>query len=337
MAFSGDILTHSPLWRGASRNMTDGAVSDGSQGFDFRPMMVALAPLHASVDLAVCHLETPIAPAGEEYSTMPLYGVPAEVADMIVAAGFDRCSTASNHTLDRGDDGIDRTVEVLTAAGIGQSGMARTPAEIEPVVFDVGRVAVTHLSYTWSYNGLQLPDDESWRSALIDPERILHDVDTARSMGAEVVVVSLHWGTETVSAVDSFQRRVADELTAAGTIDLIVGHHTHVVQPIEQVNGTWVLFGLGNVLSNHPTSSNFPVASQDAMVVTVDMTVQPDGAVAVGRPVVHPTWVDKDDGWRVLLVQDELARSDLSAGRRGRLEDSLARTTAVVGEYLAPA
>jgi len=335
MAFSGDILTHSPLWRGASRNASGGAVSDGSQGYDFTPMMAALAPLHASVDLAVCHLETPIAPAGEEYSTMPLYGVPAEVVDMIAAAGFDRCSTASNHALDRGDAGIDRTLDVLDAAGIGHSGMARTPAEIEPTVIDVDGVAVTHLSYTWSYNGLQLPEEESWRSALIDPERILRDVDTARALGAEIVVVSLHWGTEQVHEPDPFQRRVADELTAAGTIDLIVGHHAHVVQPIEQVNGTWVLFGLGNVLSNHPTSSNWVAASQDAAVVTVAFDVQPDGTVEVQRPVVYPTWVDKDAGWVVRLVGDELSRDDLPPGRRGQLDASLSRTDAVMGDYLA--
>lgn len=335
MAFSGDILPHSPLWRGASRTASSGETSDGSQGYDFVPMLAALGPLHRSVDLAVCHLETPIAPAGEAYSTMPRYGVPAEVVDAIAAGGFGRCSTASNHTLDRGVAGIDRTVEVLTAAGISQAGMARTPDEIEPTVIDVAGVAVGHLSYTWSYGGLGLPEGDEWRSALIDPERILADVDTARRDGAEVVVVSLHWGTERSHLVDRYQREVADALTAEGTIDLIVGHHAHVLQPIEQVNGTWVLFGLGNVLSNHPTSSNWPDASQDAAVVVVEFTVGADGAVEVARPRAYPTWVDKDAGWVVRIVAEELARTDLSAGRRDRLERSLARTIDVLGDHVA--
>jgi poly-gamma-glutamate synthesis protein (capsule biosynthesis protein) len=115
-----------------------------------------------------------------------------------------------------------------------------------------------------------------------------------------------------------------------------VGHHAHVVQPIEQVNGRWVMFGLGNVLSNHPTSSNWPAASQDAMVVAVAMTVGADGAVTVERPVVHPTWVDRAANWIVRPVLEELALADLPPADRAHLEQSLARTAAVVGDFLPP-
>ena len=127
----------------------------GGAGYDFRPMLERLHPVLDTVDLAVCHLETPIAPAGEELSTAPTYGVPAEIADALVAAGYDRCSTASNHSLDRGTAGVDRTVGTLESVGIEQSGMARTAEEIAPRVFDVAGVAVSHLSYTFSYNGLR--------------------------------------------------------------------------------------------------------------------------------------------------------------------------------------
>lgn len=330
MAFTGDILPHSPLWRQAGRN----AVAAGGEGLDFGPMLDGMAPLLASVDLAVCHLETPIAPAGEEFSTAPFYGVPPEVVAAIASAGYERCSTASNHTADRGTAGVERTLDVLDAHGLGHSGMARTPAEIEPTVFDVDGVAVTHLSYTFSYNGLQFPEGEQWRSAMIDRERIVTDAETARRLGAEVVVVSLHWGEEKVHDPTTYQRNVAAAITASGAIDLVVGHHAHVLQPIERVNGTWVVFGLGNVLSNMPTSDNWPAASQDAAVVTVEFEVTAAGDVAVGRPVAHPTWVDKDDGWQVLLVLDELAGDDLSAGERDRLERSLARTRSVMGDFV---
>ncbi len=331
MAFSGDILPHSPLWRQAARNREPG------DGFDFRPMLAALAPLHDTVDLAVCHLETPIAPVGEELSTSPFYGVPAEVVDAIAAAGFDRCSTASNHAADRGTAGVDRTVDVLEAAGIEQSGMARRPDEIEPEVFDVNGVAVSHLSYTFSYNGLSFPDDEGWRSAVIDPERIVADARTARRLGADVVVASMHWGAEGAHSPTGWQREVAAAITADGLVDLVVGHHAHVLQPIELVNDTWVLYGLGNVLSNLPTSDRWPAASQDAAVVTLEVTVDADGTVAVAGIEAHPTWVDKDAGWIVRLVDAELARTDLGAGQRGRLERSRERTAAILGTFMAPA
>jgi poly-gamma-glutamate synthesis protein (capsule biosynthesis protein) len=332
MAFSGDTLPHSPLWRRAADNANDA----GRSGFDFGPMLVGLSPLLDTVDVAVCHLETPIAPAGEELSTMPLYGVPAEIADAIAAAGYDRCSTASNHSLDRGAAGIDRTVEVLAAAGLDQSGMARTPDEIEPRVFEAGGIAISHLSYTWSYNGLRTPDGEPWRSALIDPLRIVEDAREARRRGAEVVVVSVHAGSEGDREPTRYQRDVAEWLAASGEVDLIVGHHAHVVQPIEQVHGVWVLFGLGNILSNLPTSDWWPAAAQDGVVVTVAMHVTADGGVEVARPVAHATWVDKEAGWVVRLVDESLAGAagPLPDGKRFQLERSRARTAEVVGGFM---
>ena len=330
LAVTGDTLIHSPLWRGAARHAT----AAGREGLDFAPMLSQLAPLLEPVDLAVCHLEVPIAPLGEKYSTFPRYGAPEEVVDALAIAGYDRCSTASNHTLDRGTAGVARTIEVLESRGLGQSGMAREPGEILPAVFDVNHVSVSHLSYTFSYNGLLPPAGEEWRSAIIDPARIVADARLAREMGAEVVIVSMHWGNERWHGVSWLQREQAEAITASGLIDVVVGHHSHVVQPIEQIDDTWVVFGLGNILSNLDPSSGWPAASQDAMVVTFDIVVGPDGMTQVGRPIAYPTWVDIDADWIVVPVLTELARPDLPADRRTVLERSLARTTDIVGDFL---
>lgn len=328
-AFSGDILPHSPLWRGAERY----AAAAGRPGFDFAPMFAALVPLHAQVDLAVCHLETPIAPAGEALSTYPYYGVPAEVADAIAAAGFDRCSTASNHTFDRGVAGIERTRAELARVGVAQDGMAGDLTEVAPRVIDVDGVAVAHLAYTYGYNGIVPPAEDAWRSRLIDPLRILADAAEARRRGAELVVLSLHWGAEGRTEPTEFQRGLAAELTASGLIDLIVGHHAHVVQPIEQVNGVWVIYGMGNLLSNMPTGP-FGPNSQDGMVVTIAAVREPDGGFVWLEPDVTPTWVDRHDGWQIRVLADELARPDLGPGRRTVLQAAFDRTAAVVGRYL---
>jgi poly-gamma-glutamate synthesis protein (capsule biosynthesis protein) len=334
MAFAGDALWHSPLWQQAASYYAD--AHPGASGFDFTPMLAPLAPVVGAVDLAVCHLETPIAPDGEAYSTFPLYGVPAEVVTSIAAAGFDRCSTASNHTVDRGIAGIDRTVNVLEAAGLGQSGMARNPAEIEPHLFEVDGVRISHLSYTFGYNGLALPPGDEWRSALIDPQRIIDDARMARVFGAEIVIVSMHWGVEGRAAPTPFQIDVANRITASGDIDLVVGHHAHVLQPIEQVNGTWVLFGMGNMISNLPTSPRWPAATQDGAIALVDIAVAADGAVTVSPPVIHPTWVDRDHGWTVYLVKPTLSDTTLDPWLRNRLEASLTRTASVLAGFLAP-
>lgn len=336
MAFTGDALWHSPLWRQAQANYAAAHPEAApGRGFDFTPMLAGLAPVVNSVDVGVCHLETPIAPVGESYSTAPLYGVPAEVVGSIAAAGFDRCSAASNHTADRGGAGVDRTVGVLRDHGLGVSGMASTPRQIAPRVFVEDGLRIVHLSYTFSYNGLSLPAGEEWRSAVIEPTRIVADARLARLLGAQVVVVSLHWGVEGVATPSPSQRSVAEQITAAGDVDLIVGHHAHVLQPIEQVNGVWVLFGLGNIISNLPTSSRWPAATQDGAVAVVSFDLGPDGAVTVGRPVIHPTWVDRDAGWIVRLVQPTLADPAIGDDLRASLETSLARTQSVIGEYLA--
>jgi poly-gamma-glutamate synthesis protein (capsule biosynthesis protein) len=324
MAFVGDILPHSPLVARAQRN---------DEGFS--PMFDDITPLISSVDLAICHLETPIAPQGEALSTFPFFGVPPTITEAIAKAGFDRCSTASNHTYDRGVKGIDETVNALLANNVGQSGMARTPNEIKPQTFTVKGVTLSHLSYTFSYNGLALPQDQEWRSALIDTVRILRDARTAREMGADAVIVSMHWGNEMSSQLNSQQTSVADALTNSGYVDLIVGHHAHVVQPIEKVNGVWVIYGMGNVLSNLPTDERWPVSSQDSGVFTTTMRRNNAGNISFDTPVVHPTWVDKQNGWIIRDIKKSLANPNTPGVNARELELSLGRTTRVLGDFIA--
>jgi poly-gamma-glutamate synthesis protein (capsule biosynthesis protein) len=324
MAFVGDILPHSPLVARAQRN---------EQGFS--PMFEDITPLISSADLAICHLETPIAPQGEELSTFPFFGVPPTITEAIAKAGFDRCSTASNHTYDRGVNGIDETVNALLANDVAQSGMARTPSEIEPQTFSVKGVTLSHLSYTFSYNGLTLPQDEEWRSALINTDRILRDARTAREMGADAVIVSMHWGNEMSHQLNSQQISVADALTKSGYVDLIVGHHAHVVQPIEKVNGVWVIYGMGNVLSNLPTDERWPASSQDAGVFTINLRRNADGNISFDTPVVYPTWVDKQNGWIIRDISKMLANSNNPGVNARELELSLGRTTQVLGDFIA--
>ena len=333
-AFTGDILSHTPLINQAKRTAIANSTAETKLDYDFRPMFLDIKPLISDVDVAVCHLETPIAPEGEELSTFPLFGVPKEITTAIADAGFDRCSTASNHTYDRGNDGIDATINALEDAGIEQSGMARTPEEIEPHIFTVKGVKLCHLSYTFSYNGLIMPNETQWRSAIINTGRILRDAKRARELGSQATIVSMHWGTEKDSNANSMQTSIADELTASGLVDLIVGHHAHVVQPTKQINGVWVMYGLGNVLSNLPTDDRWPVNSQDAVIATTSLTIDSAGKAVFEKPVMHPTWVDKKHGWVIRDVQKSLQLSTNQYGLARELELSLGRTTRVLGDYI---
>ncbi len=338
LAVSGDILPHSRLWQGAKRNaIANGIVDKDGDGYDFRPMFALVKPILSSIDLAICHLETPIAPEDEELSTFPFFGVPSEIADALAYAGFDRCSTASNHAMDRGTRGIDTTLNALDRVGISHTGMARMPDEINPKLIYVSGIAISHMSYTFSYNGLPAANGETWRSALIDTDRILNDVREARKLGAQVVLLSMHWGNERESTPSSYQTKIADAITKSGEVDLIIGSHAHVLQPINMVNSTWVIYGLGNFLSDMPTTPKdppWPASTQDGAIVTTKIAVAADGEVSVAKPVVIPTWVDRNSGWQIRSVVSDLKFKFINSFTRAELQASLKRTTAVLGEYV---
>ncbi len=328
MEFSGDILIHRPL--------IAQALDYGHGAYDFTPMFARIAPIITAADVGFCHFETPIAPPGEPLSYHPIYGVPREVIGGMVSAGFDRCSTASNHSFDRGARGIDATVTALEEAGIASAGMARTPEEAQAKLFTVKGIRFAQLAYTFGLNGLVLPADQPWRVRLLDADRIIADARAARDRGAEYVVVNLHWGSEKNWPITAEQRRLAEALTAGGQVDLIVGEHVHVLQPIEQVNGKWVVYGMSNLISNLPGGADFPDASQDGGLFTLSVSRQADGSFVTSRPVVHPTWVDHA-GYVVRPVLEDLADPATPAGVRAALEVSLARTRAVLGDYVATA
>lgn len=325
---TGDVLPHTPI---IARAQVNGAAS--GQSYDFRPMFARLAPTVSAADLAVCHLETPVAPPGEPLSRWPIFGVPAQITQGVASAGYDRCSFASNHTLDRGVRGIDASLAALEAQGLGHAGAARTPEEAAtPRIVTVNAVRVAHLSYTFSFNGFRLPRGEEWRANLIDAQRILAEARAARALGAEYVVASLHWGNEGTHQVTAGQVGLARTLTAPlDGVDLILGHHAHWLQPIDQVNGRWVFYGLGNLLSN--MGGTFRPSSEDGAVAMVTVTERPAGGFETSRPAVLPTWV-QGGSFVIHPVLATLADPSTSPTLRASLLASLARTKRILGPYV---
>ena len=316
VAVTGEILPHPSVVEHARRY---GAASGAA--FDFAPMFAPLAGHLAEADLALCHLEVPVAPPGAELSGYPDFGIPAEVGPGIGSAGWDRCSTASNHANDRGTAGIVATLDALDAGGVTHHGTARNADEAAVTgAFDVDGLRVAHLSYTWGYNGTA--PRESWMANVIDPDRILADAARARADGAAVVLVSLHWGNEYDSAGSEAQRALADRLLASADIDLIIGHGPHVVQPIEVFHGKYALLSVGNLVANQ--GSERP-STYDGVIVDVTFSLGDDGRYAAAAPMVHPTWYDPVAG--VVLVAS-LAPDDPGA------QASLARTRAVMDPFV---
>jgi poly-gamma-glutamate synthesis protein (capsule biosynthesis protein) len=317
LVFGGDVLIHRPVWE----------VARVPNGFDFSPMLDPIAPVLRDADLALCHLEVTLARPEDQLSSYPRFRAPEQLAGDLAEAGFDGCSVSSNHALDFGEAGVVATLDALDAARLGHAGTARSPAEDRrPARYVVGGIDVAHLSYAYGFNGFSPPAGKEWLVDRIDPMRVIADAQDAKAAGAELVVVSMHWGTEYRHTVTAAQQEVADALASApGAVDLVVGHHAHVVQPISRVGEMWVVWGMGNLLSNNSTGC-CPRESADGLLVSVTIGDLPGGAVGVTAVQYTPTWNERD-GFRVLpttaLLADPATPPDLAAD----LQSSQARTT----------
>ncbi|HET6749742.1 MAG TPA: CapA family protein [Actinomycetes bacterium] len=326
---SGDVLTHGPVVRQAQaygRRV--------GQPYDFRPMFADVRPLVAGADLAVCHLEVPLSRDGQDISSWPAFNAPPQLAAALRWAGYDACSTASNHAMDRGAAGVAATLDVMDGAGLGHAGTARNPGEAgAATILEVRGLRVALLSYAYGLNGRSLPPGQPWLVNLIDPVRIVEDARAARRAGAGLVVVLLHWGEENRPTPSQSQRDLAGRLLAAPEVDLILGHHVHVVQPIEQVGGKWVAYGMGNSLSNQ-TPACCAAGSQDGVLVHVTVAVE-RGRTRVREVRYLPTWVEHP-AFRIRPVLPALADRSLPAGLRQALEASRDRTRRAVGPAVPP-
>lgn len=290
IAVSGDVLIHDNVWSSAER----AAARTGRSPFDFRPMLSSLRPVIRGADLALCHLETPLAPRGGPYSGYPLFSAPPQVVDALAWTGYDGCSIASNHTVDQGFAGIQRTLDDLDAAGLAHTGSARTAAEAaRTVIFRVHGLRIAWLSYAYGTNGMPVDADKPWSVNLIDAARIERDAHRARARGADAVLVALHWGDEYSHEPSAFQRALADRLTRDKDITAIYGHHAHVVQPIERIHGTWVVFGLGNLIAGQATTAP---GVNDGRIAVLTLRQRGHHPVRVLRPSYHSTHIDDSDG-----------------------------------------
>lgn len=313
----GDVLLHEPTWAQADADL--GTSDDDS--YDFGPQLSPIEPVVAAADLALCHLETPLAADGGPYSGYPSFSGPPQIASGLAATGFDACSLASNHTWDKGLAGVERTVTTLQAAGITPYGAAVAGQPGNPTTIEVGGVRVGLLSYTYGHNAA--PGNGAVE--VVDVDDAVADAAAARAAGADLVVASIHWGTEYDHEINAQQRDLAPALLASPDIDLVIGHHAHVVQPIARIGTEWVAYGLGNMLAAHATE--LP-ANREGALARFTFTETPNGWM-VAEAAYLPIMVDVGPPLRMVDLPVALA-GDVPADRRDRYETALNRTRDVV-------
>lgn len=298
IVFAGDAMQHQAQIDAAKR-------SDGT--YDYSGCFKEVAPLIETADYAVVNLETPV--GGSNFSGYPCFNAPASYVRALKDAGFDLMLTANNHTLDRRDRGLHTTLDSLDAIGVAHIGTYHNSADREaalPFVKDIAGIKVGFLNYTYGTNGIEVQGDAV--VDYIDRTRIKNDIAAVRQAGAEIVTVAVHWGDEYHLIENSSQRSLADFLVEEG-VDLIIGGHPHVIQPMEVRHNrrldkdVLVVYSLGNFISNMKTRD-----TRGGAVVRVSLVRDRDGVArfdhAHYKLVFTEPPVSKGDNYKIVMADD---------------------------------
>ncbi len=237
----GDALIHSAVYADAD--------ADTGSGYDFRPMISEVKEISKNYDLAFYNQETILGGSELGLSSYPRFNSPYEVGDAFIDAGFNLVSLANNHTLDRGETAIlnshqywSQHPEVMTA------GSFSSWDDMNQVnIGEVNGIRYAFLAYTDWTNGLIVPSGKEYLLARYTNELAKQDIEKVRDQ-VDVVIVSMHFGDEYSLNVSSRQREIATYLASLG-VDIVIGHHPHVVEPIEMIDDTLVIYSLGNFIS----------------------------------------------------------------------------------------
>ncbi|WP_162458481.1 CapA family protein [Pseudactinotalea suaedae] len=343
----GDVLPHdTPI-------ATAAADAEGG-GYDFRPMLEATRPYSEGVDLMLCNFEVPLSQPGETPSGYPSFGAPAELVGNLADLGYDGCSTGTNHTLDRGADNAEYTLDVFDESGLGHAGSARSQTEADaPQLYEIERggqtITVAQLGGSYGTNGIPIPGDSPWvintfspdimDPGNYDPSELIAQATAAREAGADLVVATIHWGVEYQLSPNVEQTAMAQALAESGQIDLVVGTHPHVPQPFEKLDGgpdgsgMWVAWSLGNFISNQ--DSNCCISeTATGLFMTATVTAPADGPARVSGMTWTPITVDRVGQQRAYplldLVNDE--RPGILALSEATLQQRLSEVEAIMSE-----
>ena len=239
----GDALIHSSIYQAAKQ-------SDGS--YDFRSMLEYIKPIALKYDLKYYNQETILGGASLGYSNYPRFNSPQEVGDAFIDAGFNLVSLATNHTMDKGEVGVINSVnywkskENVVFSGQWTSSEERETAEIH----EINGIKYAFFSYTTWTNGLNTPSGKEYLNNVYSDEKAKADIEKVKDK-VDVIIVAMHWGNEYSHGVSASQTNIANYLSSLG-VNLIIGAHPHVVEPVEYINDgkTFVIYSLGNFISD---------------------------------------------------------------------------------------
>lgn len=243
----GDNLIHNTL-------IAAGENSDGTRNYD--SLYANIKPEIEKFDISVIDQETVLGGSTFEYTGYPMFNSPWEIGEAAINAGFDIFNCASNHTMDMGWTGIEKELEFFSnhknAVALGINGSQESYNKI--TYYEKNGITFAMLNYTFGTNGIPLPDDKPWAVNLMDKEKISKDLTEARA-NADCVIVFPHWGTEYSFEISDYQKEYTELFLEKG-VDIVIGCHPHVIEPVEWVTDEstgrkmLVYYSLGNFISH---------------------------------------------------------------------------------------
>ncbi|MBE6638729.1 MAG: CapA family protein [Ruminococcaceae bacterium] len=326
---AGDNIIHEAVFTDAMQQANI-LVSGGSYSgkYYFQGMYKGVAPLIAAADLAFVNHETPV--AGDDFGITgyPLFNAPEAIGDALIEVGFDIVNLANNHMLDmdKKGTGLYNTIRYWNEKNIFQIGGYLNQDDYNTVrVIEKNGIKIAFLSYTTLINnGCTLhPDSPDLVIPYADKAVMAAHVASAKEV-ADLVMVSMHWGNENSSSVSDSQRDYAEYLASLG-VDVVLGHHSHTIQPVEWVEGQdghrmLCYFSLGNFLSTqHPIKNLVGIFASFEIVLTPEGVLKIENAAAIP----HMTWYSTErDELSVKLFSDVTEVDILSHGSQLRLSEN---------------
>lgn len=292
IAAVGDIL----MWANQIRSAR---TSYGRYSFDY--MFKEVAPILKDADLTIGNLETTLSGREKYYQRVnteiggPSFNCPDELAETLKRSGFDALTTANNHCMDRGIDGLKRTLDILDKAGIYHTGTFRSYEEsTSKLIVKVKGIKIGIIACTYGTNGYELPKQEAWAVNYIG-ENILPQVYKVKKE-ADLAIVCMHLGVEFTSEVVNSQRYWTQQFFEHGA-DIILGVHPHVIQPmmfkrVIDIDGIekdrFVAYSLGNFISDLLTEDIYTITG---MILNLEVAKNAAGNTVVTNVEYIPTWV----------------------------------------------
>ena len=258
---TGDGLIHSVIYRSYYKNGV----------YDFSNAVKYVKDIVKDYDIAYYNQETPTGDDSIAYSGYPMFYTPSAYVDAMQDVGFNTVSLASNHSLDKGEKGVLNTIKYFKTTNMLYNGMNDSEEMRNNfTIKEKNNITYTMLSYTTKTNGLSTPKGKEYLLNTYDKEQVKKDIEAVRDK-VDVLIVAMHWGIEYINMPNDEEKEIAEYLSSLG-VDIIIGNHPHILQPITKVGDTIVMYSLGNFISNHYGGTNGDWNKLIGFMATLDIT-----------------------------------------------------------------